>query len=115
MSRVLAHTFPVEIAGYEALYASYNIAVSAAVVQAAAKEGVIGAFLLDLPNWDEVAVALELVDAAGVVLPKPIPFTEAAAEVLPRVLAFYLASQIGLNAAVTDYLTQTMGKGLKRT
>ena len=74
---IVKHTISVPIPGFEELEATFNVAPTGAQVNAANDANVLGAFLLDLPNWDEVAATNEdLQDEDGTPLPKPIPLAE---------------------------------------
>ncbi len=104
--KVIKHTITCPIPGYEALEVSFNVAMTHAQLDYAQRTGQHGAGLLDLPNWEEVAPELELCDAEGQPLPKPIPMTEENLPNLPMALATFLLSGIGMQLAVGDYIGQ---------
>lgn len=104
--KVIQHTISVGIEEYAALEATYNVGVSSAAADAALRENKLGVYLLDLPNWDDVAVELELTDDAGAPLPKPIPLTEHPGE-LPIVLELWLGT-LGLQTAAGEYFRERL-------
>lgn len=109
---IIKHTINVPVPGFDALEATFNVAATHAQVTFAERQGRGGSFLLDLPNWDDVALELGLVEidpATGEPtdrpLPKPsLPLNDEAAVQMPMAVATWLLSGVSLQAAVGDYV-----------
>ncbi len=104
--KIIKHTITCPIPGYEALEVTFNVAMTHAQLDYAQRNQQHGAGLVDLPNWDEVAAELELTDAEGAPLAKPLPMTEDNLPLLPMALSTFLLSGIGMQLAVGDYVGQ---------
>lgn len=109
--RALRHTFPIPIPGYEALEITIDIGLTNEQVDHGQANGQ-HVFVLDFPNWDEVAEALEMFTddpATGkpttTPMPKPeMPLTHVALSGLPVVLGRYIGGGYVINDACTHFM-----------
>lgn len=110
---MLKHAVSVPIPGYTELEVEFNISATAAAINLAQKQGRLGDYVTDFPNWDEVAPALEFVDEEGQPAAKPVPFTEDSAGVLPIVVSTWILS-IGVSWAAGQYVKESVSPNSKR-
>lgn len=109
--RALRHTIGCRVAGYESLEITINIGLTNDQIARAQAQGVHN-FVLDFPNWDEVAESLELFaddpdtgEPTTTLMPKPaLPLTRKELGQFPTVLVTYIGTGYVIADANEDYM-----------
>ena len=115
--RALRHTIGCRVAGYESLQVTINIGLTNDQIDRAQAKGIHN-FVLDFPNWDDVAESLELFEddpetgePTAALMAKPeMPLTHDALRRLPTVLLSYIGGGYVITDANADYLANVRPK-----